>query len=71
MKNYFVWERDFANRWQAVVYHNGKPAKSVNHSEPDRSQFHEIPLELMGGDGQSPVFSELMKKYPAPKELEA
>jgi hypothetical protein len=64
MPSYFCYERDFANRWQAVVYHNGKPPKSVNHSEPERSQFYEVPDDMMSGD--SPMFGKLMQKFPAP-----
>lgn len=63
---WFAHEKDFANRWNPVVFHQ-KPNKSVNHSEPERTTLHEIPADLMGSDGVSPNFGKLVKMFTAPK----
>lgn len=62
--NYFCYERNFSNRWQPIVYHGEKPPKSVNNSDPERTPFYEIPIELLGSDGVSPKFSELQRRFP-------
>jgi len=70
MTSYFCYEKDFSGRYSPVVYHNSKPTKTVNGSEPERSTFYEIPAELMGSDGQSPEFGKLMIMFPAPKNYD-
>jgi len=70
MTSYFAYERSFDCHWQPVVYHNSKPSKSVNQSEPERTALYEIPAELMGSDGQSPEFGKIMIMFPAPKNYD-
>lgn len=64
---YFVYERSFDRSWSPVVYFE-KPSKSVNCSDPERSQFWNVPDELLGCDGVSPQFGKLQTLFPAPKE---
>ena len=65
---YFTYEKDFARRWQPVVYYE-KPVKSSQGHEPERSALHEISgKQLLGNDGVSPNFGRLVKKYPMPLE---
>jgi len=64
LKAYFCHEKGFDGEWKPVVYHGSKPGKSVNHSDPERTAFHEIGPEFLGSDGVSPDFKALQTKYP-------
>lgn len=63
MKAYFAYEYDFANRPCPVVFFD-KPSKSVNGSEPQRSQLHQIDASYLGPDGNSPDFGRLKREFP-------
>lgn len=61
---YFTYERDFAGRWQPVVYHRDKPRNA------DSAPVWPVPTGMMDDDG-SPHFGALRDAFPAPIDGDA
>lgn len=64
MTTYFCYERDFAGRFNPVVYYE-KPTKSNQGHDFERTALHEVSGKaLLGADLVSPNFAKLVKKFP-------
>lgn len=59
----FCYEKDFAERWLPVVYHDGLPPKTgPNGQGVERRGSWEVPDDCMGSDGE-PMFGKLMERF--------
>lgn len=59
---YFCYEKDFAERWSPVVYHEEKPRKGENSLTVERSSIWEVPLDCINVNGD-PMFGRLMERF--------
>jgi hypothetical protein len=66
MKYFACYEKSNTGSWTLVVYHDGKPGKSVNASDPERSNFFAVPPEMIDIDG-SPRMGAIKDVFPPPE----
>lgn len=65
--NFFAcYERNFARKWCLTVYHDSKPPKSVNSTDPERSTYWEVPNTEQFVSCGEPIFGAIRKAFPAP-----
>jgi hypothetical protein len=67
MKLFFCYERTIRGSWSPVCYHGEKPKpeKFSDCDSPCRTTVWPVPDDLISGD--TPQFSALMKRFPAPE----
>jgi len=64
-----VYERDFAQRWNLVVYHDGLPPKSVNGQQKERFGAFPVPedcIDVVGKD-HCPRLGKIKELFPPPQ----
>ena len=62
------WEKQMTGEWQLVVY-SEKPGKSVNGSNPTRSELYEVPSKMVREDGTVNI-DEVEKVFKKPQDNE-
>lgn len=63
MKKLFACYERCAFGWSLVVYHDEKPTKKVGAQESERSNWFEVPQDMIDVDG-SPRMGLIQKAFP-------